>query len=306
MSTAAPLPAPPAPLSPRVVAGFVALFASAAAMGASGIFVRLAETGPFASAFWRVALSLPFLWVWAFSARGSTARQPGWSKAEIGAGLLFAGDLFFWHLAIRDTSITNATLLATLAPVWIVLASGMVLGERVGRRTLAGLGLCLLGGLALVGGSWHMATGGVKGDLWGLITSFFFAAYFLTIKVARADGRSAGLVMARSTVVTTLALFVVVLVAGESFRPESLAGLGALVALALVSQVGGQGLLAVALGVLPAAFSSLVIFLESVAAASLGWLVLDEPLTLPQMVGGVAILAGVFIARPGPGAAEAT
>lgn len=291
----------PAPLSPRIVAGVVAIFASAAAMGASGIFVRLADTGPFASAFWRVALSLPFLWLWAFGARGGTGVQPGWSRAEIGAGLLFAGDLFFWHLAIRDTSITNATLLATLAPVWIVLASGLVLGERVGRRTVAGLVLCLMGGAALVGGSWHLSSGGVRGDFWGLVTSFFFAAYFLTIKVARADGRSAGLVMARSTVVTTAALFVVVLVAGESFRPASLSGVWALVALALVSQVGGQGLLAVALGVLPAAFSSLVIFLEAVAAAGLGWAVLGEPVTVPQMIGGAAILAGVFIARPSSG-----
>ena len=301
MSTAAPLSEPP--LSSKVALGFTALLFSAGAMGASGIFVRLAETGPFASAFWRVALSLPFLWAWAIGARGGTARRPGWSMAEVAAGLLFAGDLFCWHLAVLGTSITNATLLATLAPVWIVIASAVFLGETVSRRTVAGLVLCLLGGVALVGGSWHMAAGGVMGDLWGLITSFFFAAYFLTLKVARADGRSAGLVMARSTMVTTAALLVVVLVAGESFRPQSLNGLWALAALALVSQVGGQGLLAVALGMLPAAFSSLVIFLEAVAAALLGWVVLGEPVTGPQMIGGAAILAGVFIARPGGGRA---
>ncbi len=304
MSTAAPLSSEP-PLSPRVALGLGILLLSAGAMGASGIFVRLAETGPFASAFWRVALSLPILWAWAIGARGGTGPAPGWSKAEIGAGLLFAGDLFCWHLAVKGTSITNATLLATLAPVWIVIASGAVLGEHVGRRTVAGLVLCLLGGIALVGGSWHMAAGGMMGDLWGLITSFFFAAYFLTIKAARRDGRPAGLVMARSTMVTTAALFVVVLVAGESFRPESLDGLWALAALALVSQVGGQGLLAVALGMLPAAFSSLVIFLEAVAAAFLGWAVLGEPVTLPQMIGGAAILAGVFVARPVAGEAAA-
>ena len=51
-----------------------------------------------------------------------------------------------------------------------------------------------------------------------------------------------------------------------------------LVALALVSQVGGQGLLAVALGTLPATFSSLVIFLEAIAAAAFGWVVLGEAL----------------------------
>src|SRR5579875_3426125 len=41
-----------------------ALVFGAAAMGVSPIFVRLADVGPFASAFWRVMLALPVLWVW--------------------------------------------------------------------------------------------------------------------------------------------------------------------------------------------------------------------------------------------------
>jgi drug/metabolite transporter (DMT)-like permease len=57
-------------------------------------------------------------------------------------------------------------------------------------------------------------------------------------------------------------------------------------------------LLAIALGSLPATFSSLVIFLEAVAAAALGWIVLGERLSLVQAVGGLLILAGIFIARP--------
>jgi len=33
-------------------------------MGVSPVFVRFAEVGPFASAFWRAALALPFLFLW--------------------------------------------------------------------------------------------------------------------------------------------------------------------------------------------------------------------------------------------------
>ena len=54
--------------------------------------------------------------------------------------------------------------------------------------------------------------------------------------------------------------------------PHTLRGLAALLAMAWISHTGGQGLLSIALGRLPAAFSSLVIFLEAIAAAGFGWL----------------------------------
>src|SRR3989442_5552066 len=47
------------------VPALIALFAGALAIGSSGIFVRLSETGPTATAFWRGAFALPLLAVWA-------------------------------------------------------------------------------------------------------------------------------------------------------------------------------------------------------------------------------------------------
>ncbi len=41
-----------------------------------------------------------------------------------------------------------------------------------------------------------------------------------------------------------------------------------------------------------------MIFLEAVAAALVAWAVLGEQLGWLQVVGGVAILAGIFVARP--------
>jgi drug/metabolite transporter (DMT)-like permease len=104
--------------------------------------------------------------------------------------------------------------------------------------------------------------------------------------------------MFASTAITAVCLFVIAMAFDTRILPQSLPGAGALLALALVSQVAGQGLVAVALGTLPATFSSLVIFLEAVAAAALGWVLLNEPLGLAQAFGGVLILFGIWIARP--------
>jgi drug/metabolite transporter (DMT)-like permease len=175
--------APSSPFSPRMGIAVAALVGGALAMAVSPLFVRLADVGPYASAFWRVGLALPILWVWAASegaagSVGAALRLPAvWL-----AGALFAGDLFFWHLAIMKTTIANATFLATMAPVWVVLGSWVLIGEKVERRVIAGLALCLLGGVVLIGGSFTLAPERLLGDLFGVATSLFFGLYFLAVR----------------------------------------------------------------------------------------------------------------------------
>ncbi len=297
--SSAPPSTPPVPS----VAAFAipALILGAMAMGISPIFVRLTDVGPFASAFWRVGGALPVLLAWAlYEARragispGSVFRLDG---PILASGLLFAGDLIFWHLAILRTSVANATFLATMAPVWVVLGSGFFIGEKVGRDVLAGLALCLIGATFLIGMSWQVRPDHLDGDLFGIVTSFFFGGYFLAVRAARRTS-SAGKITFLSTLVTSLALLLMALATEPRILPASLDSAASLAGLAFISQAGGQGLLAFALGHLPAAFSALVIFLEAIAAALAGWLFLGEAVSAGQAIGGALILVGIFIARP--------
>lgn len=281
----------------KLALGILALVAGALAMGASVLFVRLADVGPFASAFWRTALAMPFLLAWAMAEQGPRLPMP--NRAAILAGLFFAGDLIFWHLAILGTTVANAAVLATTSPIWVALYAFLIMKERLTRPLAAGLLICIVGTGALIGDSWHFAPDNLAGDAAGLITAMFFAAYFLSVRVARRTF-GAGMVTFLTTGITAVALLVVALIMEPTLMPATLAGAGALLALALVSQVGGQGLMAVGLAVVPPVFGALVFFLEVVSAAALGWLVLDEPLGLLQGVGGTLIVLGLFLARPRP------
>lgn len=267
-------------------------------MGISPVFVRLADVGPFTSAFWRVGLALPALWLWARlePAPATEARPDAPAKlAIVLAGLLFAADLTFWHLSIMKTTVANATFLATLAPVWVVLGSGVFLGETVARPVILGLALCLIGATALIGATLSVSPERLAGDLYGLATSVFFGAYFLAVRRARrAFGSGQALLL--SSLVTALVLLIEALALESRFWPATLLGTSALAGLALVSHAGGQGLLAFALGHLPAAFSALVIFLEAVAAAAFGWLFLGEALGVSQALGAAAIFTGIAVA----------
>ncbi len=291
------LPAPSIAERHREGIALAALVLGAIAMGVSPLFVRMADVGPFASAFWRTALALPFLALWALTERGHL--PPGaWRNRSVWlSGLLFAGDLFFWHLAILATTVANATFLATTAPLFVVAGAWFLLGERIQRRGIAGLALCLLGGAALVGHSYGFAPERLTGDLYGIVTALFFAGYMLALRAARRDV-PAGTLAFISAAITTVVLFAVAFALEPRLLPYSAQGWTVLVALALISQVAGQGLLTIALGTLPAPFSSLVIFLEAVAAALLAWVVLHEALEPMQWLGGVMILGGIWFARP--------
>lgn len=278
-------------------AAFVALVMGAAAMGMSPIFVRMADVGPFASAFWRAALALPVLYVWMRIEDRGLRDPPGINRAGVLAGVFFAGDLIFWHLSVLNTTIANATFLATTAPIWVVLIAWLWMKERIGAGTWIGLALCLGGGVLLMGHSVQVNPARVTGDVYGLVTGVFFGFYFQAVRAGRATHGAARLTF-QATAVTAACLLAVALALETRLFPDSARGWGAVAALAFVTHVGGQGLLAVALGSLPAVFSSLVIFVEAIIAALLAWAFVGEALTLAQALGGAAIMAGIWIARP--------
>lgn len=284
----------------NLLIGGAALIAAALAMSVSPTMVRLADVGPFASAFWRVFLALPILWVWmrkSEAALPATAPRARFPLATVLAGLVFTGDLFFWHLAIMHTTIANATFFATMAPLWVVIFGWLLFRQRVSRAMLAGLGLCLVGGGTLVFQSFTFRPDHLVGDALGIATGVCFGLYFLAVGFARRRSTAARVTFELSLITAPL-LFVVAYWQEPRLLPHSLFGAVMLCSLAWISHAGGQGLLSIALGRLPTAFSSLVIFIEAIAAAVFAWAVLNEAVSLPQAIGGVIIITGIWIARP--------
>ena len=78
-------------------AAFACLLAGGVCIASAPIFVRLSDTGPVASAFWRVALAAPLLWIWVcLSPSLGRGRGEGQRLAPLFlAGLFFALDLGF-------------------------------------------------------------------------------------------------------------------------------------------------------------------------------------------------------------------
>ena len=288
-----------APARASVPAGaFLCLLAGGCAIAFAPILVRLSDTGPVASAFWRTALAAPLLWIFALrgGARGGEAERAHW-LALVAAGFFFAGDLGVWHWSIVWTSVANSTLLANLAPIFVTLAGWLFWKRRVTRVFLAGMVVAIAGMFILVGP--HFGTGGTQllGDALGAITAVFYAGYMLAIKVARDDGASTVRLMAWSTTITALALLPIALLFPQPFMPVSLHGWLVVFGLAIITQILGQGLIAYAFAHLPASLSSVSLLIQPVVAAFLAWQLFGEPVGPAQFIGGAVVLAGIWIAR---------
>jgi drug/metabolite transporter (DMT)-like permease len=274
----------------------LALVAGAAAIAFSPIFVRLTETGPAAAGFWRLALALPALALMARQSRSASGGVGGPHLMTIVAGLFFALDLGFWHYGIKFTTVANSTILANLSPAFVTLGAWLLLGERPGWRFVAGLALAFAG-------VWIIAAtkgGGAGlnprlGDALSVITSVWYAGYLLAVRKARAE-QSTSQVMFWSSAAGAPLILAAAVALHERILPTSAGGWMACAGLAVV-HVAGQGLIAWALGRLPAATASVVVLVQPVLSAILGWLIFTEPMAPLQVLGGAVALTGVVLAQ---------
>jgi len=275
-----------------------ALLAGAAAIAVSPLFVKVSETGPIATGFWRIALALPFLWAWSLATPGGghAARFAADRRLMIWAGLLFAGDLATWHWSIILTTVANATLLANLAPIFVTLAVWLLYRRRPGGRFLLGMSVALAGMAVLIGGDFRFSGRELAGDGLGVMTAMFYGGYQLAVTRLRARAGTAA-IMAWSGLFTAIVLLPAALVSGEQLLPATGQGWLKLFGLALISQVAGQSLIAWAMAHLPSTFSSVGLLLQPVMAAALAWVLLGETLGAVEIAGGVAVLAGITIAH---------
>jgi len=268
-----------------------ALFFGATCIALSPIFVRLSEAGPTATAFWRVALAVPVLWMF------FRAPLRGPKLLFLAAGAAFAGDLAFWHTSIQLTSVANSTLLANLASIFVTLAAWVLWRQRPRPLFLAALALALLGVALLVHTSLSFSRTALLGDALGVVTAMFYAWYILAVKGLRDRGAATLQVMAVTSTLTAVILLPVALASGEQMLPASVFGWWILLGLALISHAAGQGLIAYALAHLPAPFSSVGLLLQPVVAAFFAWMLLSEPLVALQIAGGLVVLAAIWLAR---------
>lgn len=268
------------------------------AISGSPIFVRLSEVGPLATAFWRVGIAFVALLIVSLIRKDNGPKPQTLRDGMLLAlpGVLLAINLACWHLSLHITSVANSTLLANLAPVFVTIFGWLLFRLPVTRAFLVGLLLAAIGIVVLKGGFSAIGGGVLHGDGIAVVAAMFYAGYILVIGRLRSRFDTLR-IMVWSSAAAALTMLPMALIVEPVLAPGTAYGWSIVFGLALISHASGQVLITYALAYLPAAFSSLTLLLQPIGAAALGWVVLGEPVSLMQAIGGLIVLSGIMVAR---------
>ncbi|WP_254546029.1 EamA family transporter [Halomarina pelagica] len=206
----------------------------------------------------------------------------------------YTGQSALFFLGLRYLTAGMTTIVLYTYPVFVLLLSATVLDESLTRRDLVALPLAL-GGVLLVTGA-DPAGVDPTGVLIVLGSAVVYSLYIVVSRVAldATDG-----VVLSAYVMPAAALSFLALggATGRLALPESRLGWAAVLGIAVLATVLPVSTFFLGLRRIGPSRTGIVSTVEPAVAVALGALLLDEPVTLATLVGGVLVLAGVVLVQ---------
>jgi drug/metabolite transporter (DMT)-like permease len=276
--------------------GLLALIAGNVALSVGVVFVRMADVGPIASAFWRMVIAAPMLFMLAWSNPAPLEFPRGRTLwLFVLSGLFFAADLGTWHIGALQTKLANSNLLANVASFLFPVYGFLVARSRPPRIQVVAILLALLGAVLLIGRSFEVSPQYFVGDIFSLTAGVLYTVYLILISEVRKTVPQ-WQALAWSTLSCAIPLLLCSWLRGEQIMPHNW---WPLIALALFSQIIGQGLVTYVIGRLSPTLIGVAILIQPIIAAVLGYAFYDEKMGLLDLVGaGLIGLALVLVRQP--------
>jgi drug/metabolite transporter (DMT)-like permease len=279
----------------RKFSSYFALGSGILALSLSSFFIRWANAPGTVTSFFRMTLAAIVLTPFCL------CRKKEWIKPDwkiiifpLLGGLFTALDHAVWSTSIQMTKVANATLMNNLAPVWVALIAVVFWREKMDRRFWIGLALTMAGAGVVLGNDLIANPHLTAGDMLGILSSFFYAGYFLVTQRGRKQFDTLTYIWAVAIICAAF-LLAINLGLGQALGGYPLSTYLVFLAAALVSQIAGYFSVAYALGHLPAAVVSPTMIGQPVLTAVLAIPFLGEALQPGQWLGGLAVLAGIYL-----------
>ncbi len=266
-------------------------------IGSSAPLIAAIAAPALAIAFWRNAFGVLALAPWvgtrASGDLGRTWREPRLRRLVLLSGAALAVHFATWVPAVTLTTVTAATALVAVQPVWNALIA-QAGGHVLGRRAWTGIAVAVAGALLLTG----LDVGGdpraLLGNVLALVGGVAAAVYVAVGARARAEiGTGAYSLSAYG--VTAVLLLGICVVAGVPVLGFDARTWVMLLALTVLAQLFGHTLLNRAVGTVGPVVVALVILLEVPTASVIAALWLDQVPPAAALPAAALVLAGVAL-----------
>ncbi|MBN1119527.1 MAG: DMT family transporter [Anaerolineae bacterium] len=209
-------------------------------------------------------------------------------------GAAYAVENALYNQAILETTATNAVLLTNLSTIWVAVGAFFIFGEKLSPRFWLGVIVALAGVALVVDIDLRRFALSNTGDLMAIGSSFLYAAYMLITQRTR-EKVSAYLYLVLTMLSASVVLFFL-----SIFQGFDLLGLAPrsylnLFLVALIGQTVGFLSINFAQGHIPATRVAIFLLAQPVVILILGYFLLFEYPSLPQLLGVGIVLAGIYI-----------
>ena len=273
----------------------LALLGANLSMGIGPVFVRMAETGPAATGFWRHIFAIPLLIalvLWREPAsqwvlRGRTL----WIVAA--GGVLFGLNLVFAYIGFGLTRMGNIALLGNSGGL-LLMMWGLAVAARLPRPLELAAVVCALGGGALLlSGSLELSVDSFHGDIMGVLSGICYAGYLLILRNARKEIGQFSLLL-WATLASTPVMFTLALALNERILVDTW---WPIAALTISGHLVGQGLLIYSLRHFSALVIGLALLTQPAISSVVGWAWYGEALGPLDFLGMALLAAALVIVR---------
>ncbi|KAB1196087.1 MULTISPECIES: DMT family transporter [Haloferax] len=283
-----------APISP-----FTGLGVAILAVSTSAILVRWSSAPSLVKAFYRVLFTVgllaPVAVVRHRDALASISRRD--LVAASGAGVALAAHFASWFESLNHTTVAASVTLVQAQPLFVAIGAWAFLDERVSRRTTIGIGVALVGMVVMSLSDLLTASGAPRplfGNALAVVGAVTAAAYVLTGRSVRSR------VALVPYVVVVYSVCAVVLLVVAVGRGDPLSGYPTrewllFFGMAIGPGIFGHTVINWALAHIESSVVSVSLLGEPVGSTILALFLLGEIPTLPTILGGAVVLAGIYV-----------
>ena len=213
------------------------------------------------------------------------------------SGIALGGNWVFLYQSYDYTTIANATLGYYFAPVIVMFLSPFVLNEKLSGKKISCILVAILGLVLIVAeGISTSQTNDILGFSFGLIAAAFYAALLLLNKFIKGLGKLE-LTMIQLAITAILLLPYVFFTSGFGIFEVSSSSIPFIFILGIVNTGVGFWLFFSGMEKLKGQSIAMLSYVDPFVAIMISALILQEPMTLTQVLGGLLLLGSTFVSE---------